>query len=113
MKLDYQVIVHTKIAGFTYCEGPLVFNKLSIGTLLTLVREEDNKHDYNAIALYFGESKIGFVPASDNEILAILFDLGYKKAIRCFINQINKEVHPEQQIGIVIQLMNAESLIDK
>lgn len=41
------------------------FKKVNIGSLLRLVKEPENEHDPNAIAVYFKEEKIGYVANSD------------------------------------------------
>lgn len=41
------------LAGFIYWDGPFVFDKLKLGTKLTLKREMDNRYDAEAVAVYF------------------------------------------------------------
>ena len=50
------------IAGFGYWEGCEAFEQLKIGTKLEFVREEDNPFDPYAVAIYFGDYKLGFIP---------------------------------------------------
>ena len=54
------------IAGFGYWEGCEAFEHLKIGTKLELVREEDNRFDPYAVAIYYGEYKLGFIPRGSN-----------------------------------------------
>lgn len=61
-KQERRHFINTTVAGFTYWDGPIVFNELRIGTQLKLKREEDNKFDLYAVALYYGENKIRFIP---------------------------------------------------
>ena len=49
------------IAGFGYWEGCEAFEQLKIGTRLDLIREEDNPFDPYAVAIYYGEYKLGFI----------------------------------------------------
>ena len=63
-----QTLFNCKLAGFTYYDGPLAWQDLQVGSKLTPVAE-DNKYDPNAIALYFGDNKLGFVPKEKNETL--------------------------------------------
>lgn len=65
------------VAGTTFCKE---FDKndgdfIEEGMTLT-VKREDNKHDANAIALYVGDIKIGYVPKTLNAVLARLLDGG-------------------------------------
>ena len=40
------------IAGFNYYEGCMVWEELKVGAKLELVRDECNKVDVNAVAIY-------------------------------------------------------------
>jgi hypothetical protein len=44
------------------------------GEELLLVREPDNKYDKNAIAVYFGGRKIGYIPKANNITLSKFID---------------------------------------
>ena len=55
------------IAGFQYWGGALVLYERKVGERLRLVPEFDNPHDSSAMAIYRGETKMGFVPGSENE----------------------------------------------
>ena len=58
--------LHTNVAGFMYWDGCEAFSRLEIGTKLEMVREADNKHDCDAVALYYKDYKLGFIPVSTN-----------------------------------------------
>ena len=50
------------IAGFGYWDGCEAFEQLKIGSCLQLVREEENRFDPYAVAIYYREFKLGFIP---------------------------------------------------
>lgn len=51
--------------------------ELSIGSVLTLVREPENQYDSRAIRVDHGKvGKLGYVPRKKNEILSRLMDSG-------------------------------------
>lgn len=64
------------VAGYMYYNGELVEDALVRGTNLRLVREPMNPHDNNAIALYFDDIKIGFIPRKQNSTIANMIDGG-------------------------------------
>ena len=41
------------VAGFPYHAGPKLIDRLNVGDLLRLVREHDNPHDTQAVAIYY------------------------------------------------------------
>lgn len=54
----------------------LVFQQLAVCKQLTLVPELDNRYDKNAVALYFKDQKLVFLPRQENRIIALLLQLG-------------------------------------
>lgn len=100
------------IAGFTYWDGALVFNELAIGTELHLKREEDNKFDPYAVAIYYKEYKLGFIPRNMNKEISKLCEQGYSNIFEVRINRISPSEMPEEQIGVIIYLKQAPILSD-
>ncbi len=94
--------MHFALAGFPFWEGPIVFNELKVGTKLTLCAEPENKHDALAIAIYYGDTKIGYVPKDLNEQFEIFFELGYEDIFEACINRIVPEA--AQPIYITVYL---------
>ena len=54
-----RVLLSFHIAGFQYAEGALVLGDLKAGDKLTLCAERDNPHDPEAVAIYYGNTKLG------------------------------------------------------
>lgn len=81
-----------------------MFNQLQIGTQLRMKIEEDNKFDPYAVALYYGENKIGFIPRNENKEIYKLCEQGWNNIFDVRINRITPENHPEEQIGIIVYL---------
>lgn len=106
MKRKYFDISH--VAGFQYGEGLLCYDELKVGKELKIVRDERNPHDANAIALYCGEYRIGYLPKAENESYATLMDMGWNDLFEVRINRIDSEEHPERQIGITIFVKERE-----
>lgn len=98
------------IAGFTYWEGCMAFEALKIGTQLRLVREADNKFDPYAVAIYYEDHKLGFVPKGENAMISQLMDLGYAAIFDLRVQRISPDSHPEQQVGVVLFLRAADEL---
>ena len=95
---------HFDIAGFTYYEGVDVFDELKIGTTVKLVAEPENPYDRNAVAIYYKDKKLGFVPRNENKMISKLLQFGYKKIFTAKINRISPDEHPENQVGVVVKI---------
>ena len=106
MKRKYYI--NTRVAGVQYNEAIFCVEELKNGKKLKLVREEDNKFDPNAIAIYCDECKIGYIPSDENEELAIFLDQGWGNIFEVYICQYNPEQHPEKQSAINIYVRKNE-----
>lgn len=62
------------IAGYVYYDGEQIEEHLFRGMELRLHRESENIYDRNAIAVYAGEYKLGYIPQVDNSVLAAMLD---------------------------------------
>ena len=92
------------IAGFTYYNGVDVFEYLKIGKALLLKAEPQNRFDPHAVAIYYKDEKIGFVPAEKNEMLSKFLNLGHTDLFEAKISQVSPEAHPEKQIRVVVRI---------
>ena len=57
------------------------------------------------VAIYYNESKLGFVPRNENRIFYKLLKAG----VDCFeirVQRINRKANPEQQVGVLVHLVN-------
>lgn len=96
------------IAGLTYYDLPMVYEQLHVGTKLRLVREADNPFDPYAVALYYEDAKLGFVPRSENHELSKFCEQGYTDIFEVRINRISSQSDVEGQIGVVIYIKAAQ-----
>ena len=98
-KRDY--LMRYNIAGFSYYEGTIAFQKLKIGTKLILKPEPTNIYDKKAVEIYYKSLKLGYLPKCDNKSIATLL----KNWINPFtvrVQTIYKQKYPENQIGVIL-----------
>jgi hypothetical protein len=70
------VVQHAPLAGFVYYDGKAVWDHMSTGDRLSLVREPGNPHDANAVRLEWKGHTLGYVPRKENTDLARQMDHG-------------------------------------
>ncbi len=70
------LLLQANVAGFRYYSGKRVLPEINAGDPVTLKREPRNPYDRLAIALSWGEEKIGYIPRSENRVIAALLDQG-------------------------------------
>ena len=97
-------LAHFDIAGFTYYDAAEAFENLKIGTKLQLKIDEENKFDARAIAIYFNDFKLGFVPRSENRIVYKLLKIGFE-GLETRIQRIDATAHPENQVSVIVHLL--------
>ena len=92
------------LAGFTYYDGIEVFSELKVGAPLTMKAEPDNKYDPCAVAIYYDDKKLGYVPKDDNLLLFKFLELGHTDLFEVRITRLSPEKHPEGQVGVVVRI---------
>ena len=94
------VIQESPIAGFQFHDGETVWNSLAVGDELSLAREADNPHDGNAVAIYRGMDKLGYVPRVENTAVAQLIDRG--ESLSASIVRLTADEDPWERIRVTI-----------
>ncbi len=92
------------VAGFRFYNGMQLLNNMNVGDMLALKREPNNEYDDCAIALYWNNEKIGFIPSSDNEILSRLIDANALELL-AEITHLNKQVQPWENLCIAVSFL--------
>ena len=70
------LIQESPVAGFQFHQGDAIWPLLAIGAGLKLVREPENIHDADAVAVYFQNEMLGYVPRGENSAIAQMLDRG-------------------------------------
>ena len=100
--LEDTYLITLNVAGLYYNDNILeIFPKLKKKDRLELYRQQDNEFDKYAILVKFNGEKLGYVPRSDNKILANLMDAG--KEIYGEIVDLNMDKDPYNQIHLFVK----------
>jgi len=94
------------LAGFAYWDGVEVFNDLKVGSRLELRPESDNPYDPEAVAIFYENKKLGYIPRASNAQISQLLHFD-NNIFEAFICQIDLDKHPERQIRVVVKLIDA------
>ena len=101
------------IAGFTFWEGCMAFSELRIGNKLNLVREADNRFDPYAVAIYYKDYKLGYIPRGENQTIAQFLDLGFNTLFDVRVQRLSPDANPERQVGVVVFAKEANKVLNK
>ena len=83
-----RVLLSFHIAGFQYADGALVLGDLKAGDKLTLCAERDNPHDPEAVAIYYGNTKLGYVPGNEVGPLSLMMYYGHEDVFEARVQQV-------------------------
>ena len=97
----------TFIAGFQHYDGLDAESLLEVGMPLQLNREPHNQYDKNAVEVWTGDAKLGYVPRSENRIIAKLMDKG--TVIQALILELDHSVFPDSVKIEVFYIENIEA----
>lgn len=92
------------IAGFAYYDGIDVIQELQVGTPVQLVGEPDNPHDPQAVAIYFKNRKLGYIPAGKNTVFSTFLYFGHHDLFEARIQMASTDNHPERQFRVVVRV---------
>ena len=86
------------IAGTQYYCGPGYFRGLRAGVPVRLVRENENQHDPNAVAVYIGLRKVGYIPKHSNRAIAGWMDRG--AAVAAEVSAVRNHANPWNRVFV-------------
>ena len=92
------------IAGFTYHDGLDVIDQLKLGTTVTLKSEPDNPFDANAVAIYYEDTMLGYIPRVANYKVSQLLYFGHVDILEARISCIHHDANPENQFRITVKV---------
>lgn len=92
---------HVFLRGFSYYDGPKIIDDINKSGQLEMVREPNNKYDKRAIAFYFNEQKIGYLPKESNKTLSILMDTQLLE-FHCEITHVRNDVSDWEKIKVAV-----------
>ena len=91
-----RVLLSFYIAGFQYADGALVLGDLKAGDKLTLCAERDNPHDPEAVAIYYGNTK-----------LSLMMYYGHEDVFEARVQQVAPERSPWHQVRVGLYVVDA------
>ena len=76
------LVQSSPLAGSQYYSAKRDWGEIRIGDRLSLPREQDNRHDRNAVRVEWNGQKLGYVPRAENRAVAQALDAGERLEAR-------------------------------
>lgn len=80
------------IAGFQYYNSQEIEKEIKENDTFILKREPQNSHDFCAFEVFRKNTKLGYLPLSDNKVVARMMDHGLE--LKAQIRHIAPDAHP-------------------
>jgi|SRR5215510_125293 len=78
-----EIVVQVSLtAGLRYHDAKAVWDQMKVGDALTLVREPANPYDDNAVRVDWNGHQLGYIPRTENEVIARQMDRGNRLQAR-------------------------------
>lgn len=97
--------LHLWLAGFQHHRAEGIWPFLRPGLELCLHREPWNRHDPLAVAVYYRQEKLGYLPRFDNAAVARWLDQG--RTLRASIASLAEAGYPCGRVQLRLQLAHA------
>jgi hypothetical protein len=97
------LIQESAIAGFQFHRGDAIWGSLAVGARLSLVREPSNAHDPDAVAVFFKQEMLGYVPRAENRAVAQMLDRG--ENLKATITKMSEGEDPWERVRFSVSLV--------
>ncbi len=98
------LLQESPLAGFQYHRAAAIWPFLRVDEPLILRREPSNPHDRHAVAVWFKNEHLGYIPRRENRTLAMLMDQGQRLEAR--IVRLLDEQNPWRKIRIRVEMIS-------
>lgn len=88
------------IAEMRYWDAALALRDLGPGDNLSLVAEPDNPRDPDAVAIFWEDVKLGYIPRESNALPAQLLAFGHGDVIECRVLKVDLQAETYSQIRV-------------
>lgn len=92
------LVQSSPLAGFQYHAGAALWDRLSEGDALALIREPDNPHDARAVRVEWRGVMLGYLPRVENHAVAAALDAG--ETVEGRIAALARHKNPWQRLRI-------------
>lgn len=97
-------LLQSFVAGFRFHKGVELLPLMREQDIIELRREPENEHDEFAVAVYWQQEMIGYLPAASNEVIARLMDAKALSLIGV-ITHLQREAQPWENVSVAVYFL--------
>lgn len=94
------LVQSSPLAGSQYYQLTELQRNIRVGDPLELVRDADNVHDKNAVAVHWQGQALGYLPRKENRAVAKAIDDG--ETVRAAVEAITTDTNPWKRLRISV-----------
>lgn len=94
------LVQSSPLAGSQYYQLAELQRNIQVGDPLELVRDADNVHDKNAVAVRWHRQALGYLPRKENRAVAKAIDDG--ETVRATVEAITPDPNPWKRLRIAV-----------
>lgn len=104
-------LLQSFVAGFRFYKGMELLPHMQEQDIVELRRNPQNEHDDFAVAVYWQQEMIGYVPAASNEVIARLIDAKALSLV-AVITHLEPKAKPWENVAIAVYFLKNGSIPD-
>lgn len=97
-------LLQSFVAGFRFYKGMELLQHMQEQDIVELRREPGNEHDKFAVAIYWQQEMVGFLPAASNEMIARLMDAKALPLIG-IITHLERDAKPWENVAVAVYFL--------
>lgn len=94
------LVQSSPLAGFQYHAGGVLWEQMTVGDALQLIREADNPHDAAAVRVDWHGHPLGYLPRAENRAVAAEMDRGGRVEAR--IGKLLRHPDPWRRVRVEV-----------
>jgi hypothetical protein len=95
-----RIVYEGYISGYQYHKGLQMEHLFGPGTIFSLKHEPENPFDDDAVALYYENAKIGFIPPNDNVEIARRMQRG--EPLKARVTKFAPDLDPWERVYVIV-----------
>jgi hypothetical protein len=102
-------LLQSFVAGFRFYKGMELLPHMQEQDIVELRRQPDNEHDEFAVAVYWQQEMIGYLPAASNEVIARLMDAKALPLVG-IITHLQRDAQPWENVAVAVYFLKDGSV---
>lgn len=92
------------IDRFSVFDGLDVIDQLKAGTKVELKSEPENPFDFEAVAIFFDDCKLGYIPSEVNYEISTILYFGHEDVFEAVISEVYPDMELDSRFVVTVRV---------